>query len=130
MAKADERASQVTKRSRAFIRACRRLGLRVRALRLRKRMTLEAAAESMDMDLKHLQKVEAGKVNVTMVTLVRIASGLDVSLGDLCPRDARAAPEPPPSWRTPRIARECAGVFDEAEEATATGSAGTALVHA
>lgn len=92
MAKADERASQVTRRSRAFIRACRRLGLRVRALRLRKRMTLEAAAESMDMDLKHLQKVEAGKVNVTMVTLVRIASGLDVSLGDLFPRDARTAP--------------------------------------
>lgn len=38
--------------------------------------------------------------------------------------------EPPPAWRTPRIARECAGVFHEEEAATATGSAGTALVHA
>jgi transcriptional regulator with XRE-family HTH domain len=30
----------------------------------------------MNMDLKHLQKIEAGKLNVTLVTLVRIAEGL------------------------------------------------------
>jgi hypothetical protein len=29
----------------------------------------------MRMDLKHLQKVEAGSIDVTLVTLVRIASG-------------------------------------------------------
>src|SRR5690606_4713004 len=37
--------------------------------------------------------------------------------------------EPHPCWRTPRIARECAGVFDEAEEETAAaGSVRAAVV--
>ena len=36
-----------------------------------------------DMDITHLQKVEAGKVNVTMTTLVRLADGLDVQVADL-----------------------------------------------
>jgi transcriptional regulator with XRE-family HTH domain len=40
----------------------------------------------MDLDLKHLQKVEAGQLNVTLVTLVRIADGLEVPMSDLFPR--------------------------------------------
>jgi len=28
------------------------------------------------MDLKHLQKIESGQINLTLVTLVRIAEGL------------------------------------------------------
>ncbi len=44
-------------------------------------MTLEAAAERMDLDLKYLQKVEAGTLNnVTFVTLVRIAEGFGVEM--------------------------------------------------
>jgi transcriptional regulator with XRE-family HTH domain len=43
-------------------------------------------AERADLDLKHLQKVEAGQLNVTLVTLVRIAAGLEISMGDLFPR--------------------------------------------
>lgn len=37
----------------------------------------------MQLDLTHLQKIEAGKLNVTLVTLVRIADGLGVSVRDL-----------------------------------------------
>lgn len=57
--------------------------MRVRELREARGWTLERAAEAMDLDLKHLQKVEAGKLNVTLVTLVRIASGFGDSLSSL-----------------------------------------------
>ena len=44
--------------------------------------------------------------------------------------DPQRSSELPPGWRTPRIARECAGVFDEEEAATGIRAASTALVHA
>jgi len=43
----------------------------------------EEAAEKGDLDLKHWQKIEAGTVNVTLVTLVRIAEGLGETVGSL-----------------------------------------------
>ncbi|MGA7742128.1 MAG: helix-turn-helix transcriptional regulator [Polyangia bacterium] len=59
------------------------LGLQVRAFRQAKGWTLEQAAEKGDMDLKHWQKIEAGTINVTLVTLVRLAEGLGESVGSL-----------------------------------------------
>jgi transcriptional regulator with XRE-family HTH domain len=69
------RPSQTVRNSRMFGREARALGQRVRALRLNRGWTLEVAAERMNLDLKHLQKIEAGSINVTLVTLVRIAAG-------------------------------------------------------
>jgi transcriptional regulator with XRE-family HTH domain len=37
----------------------------------------------MHLDLKHLQKIEAGTVNVTLVSLLRIADGLREPLDEL-----------------------------------------------
>ena len=37
----------------------------------------------MDVDLKHLQKIEAGKLNATLVTLLRISDGLGVPMDEL-----------------------------------------------
>jgi transcriptional regulator with XRE-family HTH domain len=45
--------------------------------------TSRYAAEEMNLDLKHLQKIEAGLINVTMVTLVRIAQGFEESMASL-----------------------------------------------
>lgn len=59
------------------------LGLQVRAFRQAKGWTLEQAAEKGDMDLKHWQKIVAGTINVTLVTLVRLAEGLGESVGSL-----------------------------------------------
>ena len=67
------------------------LARRVRALRTSRRWTLEVAAEQMGLDLKHLQKVEAGTINVTLLTLTRIAKGLGIGVGDLF----EPAPKPP-----------------------------------
>lgn len=59
------------------------LGQQIRALRLVRGLTLEQAAERTNIDWKHLQKIEAGSVNVTMLTLVRIAEGYKVAVGAL-----------------------------------------------
>ena len=74
-----ERASRVFKETPRYAAACKAFGLRVRQLRDERAWTLEAAAAAMDIDLKHLQKVEAGQLNLTMVTILRIADGFDVA---------------------------------------------------
>lgn len=70
-----ERSSRVHKGTPRYAREVRSLGVRVRALREERGWTLEQAAERCDLDLKHLQKIEAGLLNVTLVTLVRLAVG-------------------------------------------------------
>ncbi len=79
----DERPSRAFRRSRRYGIECRRLGLRIRQLRQARDLTLEAASAKASLDITHLQKIEAGKVNVTMVTLVRLAEGLGVHLAAL-----------------------------------------------
>jgi transcriptional regulator with XRE-family HTH domain len=78
-----EPLSAAVRQSRRFAKECRNLGLRVRKLRQERELTLEAAATAMRMDITHLQKVEAGKVNLTMITLIRLADGLSVRISDL-----------------------------------------------
>ncbi len=80
------RASQVARQSKRFGAEVRALGQRVRALRLARKWTLEQAAEASDIDLKHWQKIEAGQINVTLVTLVRIADGLGEPVASLFKR--------------------------------------------
>ncbi len=77
------RASQVARQGPRYQAEAKALGVRTRELREKRGWTLERAAEAMDLDLKHLQKVEAGKLNVTLVTLVRIAEGLAVPVATL-----------------------------------------------
>jgi transcriptional regulator with XRE-family HTH domain len=89
--KGADRPSRKYKESPEFIEARKGLGERIRALRLARRLTLEAAAERMELDFKHLQKVEAGQGNVTLVTLVRLAKGLEVPLEALFERDPAEA---------------------------------------
>jgi transcriptional regulator with XRE-family HTH domain len=75
-AKTDERPSRVHKDSPRYRREAKALGLRLRRVRDAEGWTLEQTAERCDMDLKHLQKIEAGTLNVTLVTLVRLSNGL------------------------------------------------------
>lgn len=65
-----------------FGKEIKRLGGQIRKLRLARELTLEKAAEQTTIDWKHLQKIEAGAVNPTVLTLVRIASGYGVALRD------------------------------------------------
>jgi transcriptional regulator with XRE-family HTH domain len=74
---------QKTKEQPKFQKLQRELGRRVRELRDGKELTLYQAQELTGVDYKHLQKVEAGQLNVTLATLHRIAEGFGVSVADL-----------------------------------------------
>jgi transcriptional regulator with XRE-family HTH domain len=78
-----ERSSRRFKGPARYARRLRTLGLIVRAARQSKGWTLEQAAARMNLDFKHLQKIEAGTLNVTFVTLLRLADGLGERPGAL-----------------------------------------------
>lgn len=56
--------------------------------------TLETAAEHCDLDWRYLQKIEAGSLNFTFVTLVRLSVGFDLPLQELFSPREGAAPIP------------------------------------
>jgi transcriptional regulator with XRE-family HTH domain len=61
----------------------KRLRENVRSRRNAAALTLKKASERAEMHWRHWQKIEAGQVNLTVQTLVRIASVLDVDPADL-----------------------------------------------
>lgn len=80
-----QRPSQRVRQTKRYQTEMRAFGLRVRTLREQKEWTQEFAAERMDLDVTHLNKVERGVVNITFGTIVRIAQALDVEIGILFP---------------------------------------------
>lgn len=80
------------------------LGERVRAVRLSRAWTLEEAAHRMTLDPKYLQKIEAGRINMTLKMQLRVALGLGVAVGQLMPpvdRPDLAPAVPGPGPRVP-----------------------------
>lgn len=68
----------------------KRLGERLRALRERAGLTQEAGAEAIGLHVKHLQRVEAGNANVTLVTMVACALAYGVTVAALFQPEASA----------------------------------------
>ena len=66
-----------------------RLSINVRSLRNAALLTLKKSSERAEMHWRHWQKIEAGQVNITLQTLVRLAEVLDIDPADLLR-------EPPP----------------------------------
>lgn len=60
-----------------------RLADRLRACRTAAGLTQEEAAAKAGMVARHLQKVEAGEVNVTVQTLFKLAQAYGVKVSDL-----------------------------------------------
>ncbi len=75
-----QRPSRIHRATRRFQREARALGGRVRRFRHRKNWTLEETAERCDLSWKHLQKIEGGALNPTLVTLVRLSVGFRLPL--------------------------------------------------
>jgi len=73
----------------------RRLAVNTRRLRRAASLTLKKAAERGEMHWRHWQKVEAGRTNATLATLVKVADALNVDPYDLLR-------EPPPDGGKPR----------------------------
>lgn len=61
----------------------RRLGFKIKQLRMEKNMTLEQLCYDSDLELSQLSRVELGKVNVGIASIDAIAKGLGVSLEEL-----------------------------------------------
>jgi transcriptional regulator with XRE-family HTH domain len=64
-------------------RALNRLGKRIHALRSKRELTQEAAAEIAKLDGKHWQDIEGARTNPTVATLVGVARALKVTLPEL-----------------------------------------------
>ena len=60
-----------------------RLSVNVRSLRNGALLTLKKSSERAEMHWRHWQKIEAGQVNITLQTLVRLAEVLDIDPADL-----------------------------------------------
>ncbi len=61
----------------------RRLKVNVRTCRKAAGLTLKVVSERAEMHWRHWQKIEAGQVNATLQTLVRVADALRVDPVDL-----------------------------------------------
>jgi transcriptional regulator with XRE-family HTH domain len=60
-----------------------RFGRRVRAIRLRQELSLEALGEKSGLNDKFIQAVETARQSPTIDTIEKIASGLEIELGEL-----------------------------------------------
>ena len=76
------------------------LGRRIGRARLAANLTQEEAAAACGIDYKRWQELEAGRVNATMRTLVRVAKGLGIGVWDLL--GSAPAPEATPRRRVRR----------------------------
>jgi transcriptional regulator with XRE-family HTH domain len=65
-------------------RALTAFGLAVRRTREAKGLTQEKLAERADLDSTYISGIERGVRNASLLSLVRVAKGLGVSLSELC----------------------------------------------
>ncbi|MDR6565470.1 helix-turn-helix domain-containing protein [Chitinophaga ginsengisegetis] len=61
------------------------IGNRIAALRNERGITLRALADEIDSDNAHISKIEKGKINVTIISLYKIANALGVDISALLP---------------------------------------------
>jgi transcriptional regulator with XRE-family HTH domain len=60
-----------------------KIGNRIRELRMVKGLSQEKFALKIGMDRTYFSSVEAGKRNISIVNLEKIANGLDITLSEL-----------------------------------------------
>ncbi len=89
----DVRLSRAFRRSRRYKDAATELGAMVRWLRRNRNWTLERASERMRLDFRHLQQIEAGTVNVTLATVLRISDAFGVSPSVILPGTKNTKPK-------------------------------------
>ena len=61
----------------------KRLGIRVRTLRQKRKLSQQSLAEKAEIDRAFLSGIERGVENPTLFTIQAIADGLSVSVGEL-----------------------------------------------
>jgi DNA-binding XRE family transcriptional regulator len=74
----------------AFRRTVELLGARLREIRQNRRWTVEDASERYGVEPAHVRRIEAGRTNPSLATLLSIADALSMELADLFERPARS----------------------------------------
>jgi len=59
------------------------LGIRVKALRIQRGLSMEKLAELSEIDYRQVFNIEHGRTNATVSTLDALCKGLDISLSEL-----------------------------------------------
>lgn len=67
-------------------RELKAFGHNLRRLRLARSLTQEKLAELVDLNIRTLQRIEAGQTNVLVTTLFRFQRALDCSCDELVPK--------------------------------------------
>jgi transcriptional regulator with XRE-family HTH domain len=83
----------------AFRRVAIQLGHRVRTLRQELGWSVEKAAERFGIEPAHVRRVEAGRTNPSLATLVGIAQGLSTDVVGLLGERAERSERPPAKTR-------------------------------
>ena len=65
------------------------LGTRIKELRLSKKMTQNGLAADCDFEKSSMSRIEAGKTNITVLTLRKISKALDVEINEFFKADAK-----------------------------------------
>lgn len=60
-----------------------KLGTNIRKLRKQKGFTMESLANEIEMEYRQLGRIERGEINTTVISLLKIATALDISVKDL-----------------------------------------------
>lgn len=68
-----------------------RLGARIKELRLAKEMTQNDLATQCNFEKASMSRIEAGKTNVTILTLHRISRALDIDVAEFFKHDGLPA---------------------------------------
>ena len=71
------------KSEKAFQALRRRVAVNLARLRAEQWLSFEALSARTVLHLRHLQKIEAGESNVTLVTIARLSDGLEVDAHEL-----------------------------------------------
>jgi len=58
-------------------------GSHIRSIRVSKKLTYRKMATQCNIDFSNLRKIEQGKLNVTLITILELAKGLDVPASEL-----------------------------------------------
>jgi transcriptional regulator with XRE-family HTH domain len=67
----------------AYTSEIKQLGKRIKKIRISKKMTQQALADKCELDIRTIQRIEAGQHAIKLNTLYALAEALDCTVADL-----------------------------------------------
>ena len=61
----------------------KRIGKKIKALRIKNKMTQQSLSDFCDVDIRTIQRIEVGEQNVALTLILSIADGLGVNVSEL-----------------------------------------------